>query len=53
MAKGELNSKDQTFHFRGIPTTEDELAERRTSNKVLEIFEPQRFGVQRQSEAFD
>ena len=51
--KPELDSKDVTFHFRGIPTTEQELAEQRTSNKQLEIFEPSRFGVQRQSEAFD
>lgn len=33
----ELDSKDQTFHFRGIPTTQEELAQKRTSNKVLPV----------------
>ena len=33
----ELDTKDVTFHFRGIPTTEEELAGKNTSNKVLPI----------------
>jgi hypothetical protein len=49
----ELDSKDVTFHFRGIPTTQEELGERDTSNRDLEIFSPQRFGIQVQSKAFD
>jgi hypothetical protein len=43
--KPELDSQDLTYHFRGIPTTEDELKAKRTSNKVLP--------VQVQSEAQD
>jgi hypothetical protein len=43
--RAELDSKDVTFHFRGIPKTEDELKAKKTSNKVLPI--------QVQSEAFD
>ena len=49
----ELDSKMVTFHFRGIPKTEDELSEKNTSNKLLEIFSPQNYGVQVQSKAFD
>lgn len=33
----ELDTKDVTFHFRGIPTTEEELAQKKTSNKVLPV----------------
>jgi hypothetical protein len=49
----ELDTKDANFHFRGIPTTQEELAERETSNKDMEIFSPQNFGVQTKSKAFD
>ena len=49
----ELDSKDVTFHFRGIPKTQEELAERETSNRDMIIFSPQRFGVQTTSKAFD
>lgn len=49
----ELDSKDVTFHFRGIPTTVEELQEKDTSNKDMTIFSPQNFGVQTKSKAFD
>jgi hypothetical protein len=49
----ELDTKEVTFHYRGIPTTLDELAERETSNRDMIIFSPQRFGVQTTSKAFD
>ena len=31
----ELDSKDVSYHFRGIPTTEAELKAKKTSNSVL------------------
>jgi len=49
----ELDSKDVTFHYRGIPTTVEELEEKETNNRDMEILSPQRFGVQTQSKAFD
>jgi hypothetical protein len=49
----ELDSKDVTFHFRGIPTTVEELAEKNTSNADMDILTPQNFGVQTKSKAFD
>ena len=49
----ELDTKEVTFHYRGIPKTEEELAERNTSNKDMIIFSPQNFGSQTQSQAFD
>lgn len=41
----ELDTQDISFHYRGIPTTEEELSEKNTSNKVLP--------PQTQSEAMD
>jgi hypothetical protein len=49
----ELDTKEVTFHYRGIPTTQEELAERETSNRDMIIFSPQRFGEQTTSKAFD